>query len=214
MKDVAAEGRTVLFVSHNMAAVASLCERGVLLDGGETTFDGPAQETIEHYLQTIVSTGQTPLHRRADRRGDGSVKMISLRINGPSHDQIIRSSSPLEIKITYRSEKPLSNPRFLLGIYDYTNMRIFLLDSDAASSLPQQLPQEGTVTCTTGNINLTPGRCYINIALFRAGVMADYIGHASSFDVVADNQLKLRKIPFRNEALCVVQHKWDLLTRK
>ena len=213
MSDVAKEGRTVLFVSHNMAAVRSLCEKAFLLNEGKVIFDGSAQEVIKHYLQSVISLESIPLDKRRDRGGDGSARITSLQIRSSTHDQVISSTSGLQITITYQSNKPLSYPRFLIGIYDYSNIRMFLLDSDATGSLPNVLPPEGIVTCTTGPINLAPGRCFINIAFFRAGVMADYIGNAASFDVVGDNRLKLTKIPLRNEAMCVIQHKWELSGR-
>lgn len=49
MQDVAGSGRTVLFVSHNMAAVRALCSRGILLEGGRLTFDDEAGEVVNHY---------------------------------------------------------------------------------------------------------------------------------------------------------------------
>ena len=51
MKDVSSQGRTVLFVSHNLAAVKSLCTRGILMERGRIVFSGSADETVEHYMK-------------------------------------------------------------------------------------------------------------------------------------------------------------------
>jgi lipopolysaccharide transport system ATP-binding protein len=51
MKDVSSKGRTVLFVSHNMSAVKSLCNRGILMERGKVIFTGSADETVEHYMR-------------------------------------------------------------------------------------------------------------------------------------------------------------------
>jgi len=51
MKDVSSQGRTVLFVSHNLAAVKSLCTRGILIEKGRIVFSGSADETVEHYMK-------------------------------------------------------------------------------------------------------------------------------------------------------------------
>lgn len=51
MKDVSSQGRTVLFVSHNMTAVKSLCNRGILMERGKVVFTGSADETVEHYMR-------------------------------------------------------------------------------------------------------------------------------------------------------------------
>lgn len=57
MQDVSrGEGRTVLFVSHNMAAIRSLCHRGIVLDNGEVSFDGIVEDSINHYLSTAIMT--------------------------------------------------------------------------------------------------------------------------------------------------------------
>ena len=60
MGDVSRDGRTVLFVSHNMSAVRQLCERGIVLDGGSRVFDGPVANAIEHYQEHVLrgSDGQ------------------------------------------------------------------------------------------------------------------------------------------------------------
>jgi len=57
MHDVSREGRTVLFVSHNMSAVSRLCNRTILLDGGLLSLDGPTQEVVSRYLSIGRATG-------------------------------------------------------------------------------------------------------------------------------------------------------------
>jgi homopolymeric O-antigen transport system ATP-binding protein len=54
MGDVGRDGRTVLFVSHNMSAVRQLCERGIILDAGSKVFDGPVSKAIEHYQERVL----------------------------------------------------------------------------------------------------------------------------------------------------------------
>jgi lipopolysaccharide transport system ATP-binding protein len=210
MGEVAKEGRTVLFVSHNMAAISSLCERACMLDSGKLIRQGSAQEVIQHYLQSVTSTEVVPLDQRQDRTGDGRVRAVSLQIESADRDKVIRSSSCLKITIGYRSNEPLRYPRFLVGIYDYTNRGIFLLDSDAVGGLPEVLPPEGSVTCVTDPINLTPGRCYVNLAIFKGGVMADYIQYAAWFDVEAEDVYGSGKLPERDWVLCILRHKWFL----
>jgi lipopolysaccharide transport system ATP-binding protein len=210
MGDVAREGRTVLFVSHNMGAVQALCERAFLLDTGRLVIEGTTQKVVQGYLQSVISAEVIPLDQRRDRSGDGSARMVSLRIESTDPDKVIRSSSRLKVTIGYRSEKPVLYPKFLVGIYDYTNAGIFLLDSDAAGGLPQVLPAEGSVTCVTEPINLTTGRCYVNIALMKGGTMADYIQYAGYFDVEAEDVYGSGKVPPRDWVLCVLRHRWSV----
>src|SRR5262249_2440687 len=62
MSGVARQGRTVLFVSHNMGAVSNLCERGILLEAGRIVFSGSARDTIQQY-------NQLTLGNNSDRNG-------------------------------------------------------------------------------------------------------------------------------------------------
>src|SRR3989441_2975957 len=57
MEDFGDEGRTVLFVSHNMQTIAQLCDRVILLDGGQVVRDGPSADVVAHYLQSERGTG-------------------------------------------------------------------------------------------------------------------------------------------------------------
>jgi lipopolysaccharide transport system ATP-binding protein len=79
MQDVSkGEGRTVLFVSHNMAAVRSLCNRGIVLDNGMIDYQGTAEEAIESYLNRSTLSLSSSLYDRIDRCGDGRIRLRNL----------------------------------------------------------------------------------------------------------------------------------------
>ncbi len=85
MGEIGRQGRTVLFVSHSMAAVQSLCRRGIVLDGGRLDYDGPVESAVERYLRgdrlraSFVDLGDV-----AGRGGSGDVRITSFRIEDPS----------------------------------------------------------------------------------------------------------------------------------
>ena len=208
MEDVTKEGRTVLFVSHNMTTIQSLCNRALWLDAGKLIDEGPTQTVVQHYLQSAASTESIPLDQREDRTGDGSVRFVSLSMESTDPDKVIRPMSCLKVTLHYRSEKPLRSPIFMVEICDYTNVGIFVLNSDAVGGLPEVLPPEGHVACRTAPISLTPGRCYINLALLKGAAVADYVPYAGHFDVEADDVYGSGKVPSRNWVLCVLKHEW------
>ena len=78
MSDVAGGGRTVLFVSHNMAAVQRLCDRSIVLSKGSMIFDGPTNKAIDIYLADARQTFAKPLAERTDRAGTGDCIATSL----------------------------------------------------------------------------------------------------------------------------------------
>lgn len=212
MGEVAQHGRTVLFVSHNTAAILSLCEQAFRLDGGKLLDQGPARQVMPAYLQSQLTRGMIPLNRREDRSGDGSIRAESLHIESLDPDRIIRPHSRLQITIQYRGAEPIRYPQFLISIYDYMDTGIFLLHSDSAGGLPEVLPAEGSVTCVTDPINLTPGRCIVHLELMKGNVRADYIPCAGWLDVEAGEAQPggSGTMPPRDWALCLLAHEWRL----
>jgi lipopolysaccharide transport system ATP-binding protein len=208
MGDVARQGRTVLFVSHNMASILALCERVILLNAGTMLKNGPTQDVVREYLKSTISQETVALDQRADRNGDGSARMMSFKIESIESGHLVSSTSRMKFSLAYKSDRPLKHTRFLVTIYDYTNTGIYLFDSDAVGGIPEELPAEGVVTCTTDPINLTPGRCYINLALFRGAALADHIEQAASFDVEADEFYSTGRVPPREWVLCLLKHQW------
>jgi len=80
MEDFGDGGRTVLFVSHNMQAVAQLCHTAVLLDGGKLVRQGPSEEIVAHYLQTSAGAGSSHTWSADEAPGDDLVRLRSVRI--------------------------------------------------------------------------------------------------------------------------------------
>jgi lipopolysaccharide transport system ATP-binding protein len=84
MKDVSGEGRTVLFVSHNMGAVKELCTRALYLKNGEVHKIGETNEIIKDYMSNpvTISSANDFLKDDKSRRGNGEVRFTSIKING------------------------------------------------------------------------------------------------------------------------------------
>ena len=80
MENLSQSGRTVIFVSHNMQAVAQLCDRALLLDGGRIVNDGPSAEIVAEYLQAGHGSGASRVWGELDARGDELVRLRSARV--------------------------------------------------------------------------------------------------------------------------------------
>jgi len=83
MEDIGATGRTVVFVSHQMQAVAQLCDRAILLDGGRVVMDGPSSEVVARHLQTATGTSSSQLWADDESApGDDLVRLRAVRVVG------------------------------------------------------------------------------------------------------------------------------------
>ncbi len=107
MKDVSKkEGRTVLFVSHNMAAVKNLCKTGMILEYGKLSYFGDVDSAVSRYLSSGNYQEKIILKDRSDRKGNINFRFTELILrdnDGKSLSQII-SGEPLLIEMKYASK--------------------------------------------------------------------------------------------------------------
>ena len=108
MGDVAREGRTIVFVSHNMAALRKLCPRAVRIQGGRIVESGNSDEVVNHYLQNgLDSKLETVWNDPQTAPGDHRVRLRSVRVIPQTNsDEPITVHTPLRIEFTYWNYVP------------------------------------------------------------------------------------------------------------
>lgn len=109
MKDVAGEGRTVLFVSHNLGSVKSLCNKGMYMENGQIAFIGGVNEAIEAYLSANLGDEDEDLMNRSDRTGNKKLLVTNIRMFNENNTEVteIMTGDYLKLELTYKSESPL-----------------------------------------------------------------------------------------------------------
>lgn len=129
IQDVGNEGRTVLFVSHNMQAISNLCDRTILLDQGKLTYDGKPAEVIEQYLRgfSLSAEGRSLEDVIGQLPVDPSFKLeeISLTQNGQPAGLYIESGKPLEVGVRYRVLEPMNGLRVNVDLCDDQDTLLF-----------------------------------------------------------------------------------------
>ena len=116
MGEVARAGRTVLFVSHNMAAVKELCGRAILLDGGRVAFEGAATECIGQYLRRVEAA---PVQLETGAR---QIVIGQCRIAHPAGEGI-RSGEPFRVSLSLAGRRA-ANPLLFFILEDFTGATI------------------------------------------------------------------------------------------
>ena len=118
MDDVAQEGRTVLFVSHNMSAILQLTREAILLEGGKLVLRGPSTEVVDHYLSAGFSQSGERAWLPAEVPADAAPFCpLALRIRNPAGTIVdtVRSVEPATLEIEYELERPVTGLR--VGLY-------------------------------------------------------------------------------------------------
>lgn len=118
MSDVAAAGRTVLFVSHNMSAILRLTEETIVLDRGELVYRAPTRQAVDYYMASGFSQSGERTWSAEEIPADAApFKPISIRVRDPKGNilETTQSRQPLEVEIEYELEQPIQGLR--VGLY-------------------------------------------------------------------------------------------------
>src|SRR5688572_13813012 len=109
MRDVASDGRTVLLVSHNMAAVGNLCSRAVVLRSGRVAVDGDVGHAIAEYSAREGSALVGDLRDRHDRGGKGEIRSTSIALRRADGEltRAVRPFEPFDVLVSYEAKVPL-----------------------------------------------------------------------------------------------------------
>jgi lipopolysaccharide transport system ATP-binding protein len=176
MDDVAHQGRTVLFVSHNMAAVKKLCTQGILLEHGSIVKSGTAEAIVEAYSSTQVSS-QAFKPIRIDSLGI-EIQKITLNENEKG---VILPFRPLSIKIEIVAEKAVSGIGMQVIIAsDAIEGTLFTSNTKQTKDMDVRLvPGMNKITCSISRFNLCSGRYKLGFGIDDPNISWHYL----NFDI-------------------------------
>jgi lipopolysaccharide transport system ATP-binding protein len=214
MEDVGREGRTVLFVSHNMAAVSNLCSRAILLEEGRVLEEGSTDAVIGRYLQLSDAEGSVSLRERPDRQGSGALRIERIAFHDAAGGEIpsVAVGAPLTIELDYVSPggSPHRNVVVALGFDTLLGQRVTKLDSQVAGKELDELPPAGTIRCTIPAVPFNAGRYHVTVFVSVGGTIADWVRKAVSLDVVASDFFGSGRSLGTQDGIVVVPHAWEV----
>ncbi len=216
MDDVARTGRTVLFVSHQMAAISALCTRAFLLEGGRLVYRGEVQEVISRYLESANQVVQVPLDQRTDRQGDGRVRFtgIGLQNGGGAAAEMAVSGKPLTILLEYATSdgREARNVDMDVAFYGSVGQLLFFCKTQLARGKFEVIPPRGVVACRIPRFPLPPGRYRYKLWCQVNRIAADKIEDAGVLTVEAGDFYGTGNLPTKNpEGIVMVEHQWELV---
>ncbi|QEF99641.1 Teichoic acids export ATP-binding protein TagH [Stieleria maiorica] len=210
MQDVAQSGRTVLFVSHNAVALRSLCQRGILLQGGRSVMDGPLPEVLDFYLSSLNSVAaQEDLATRTDRGGKGDFRVQAIEIRDEQDVAINTVATGQPTTVAVQISDSVNCPQCALRVYDDKGHFITQFDS-RLNSLEDDLPNVSTdvIRCSVPEVLLMPGHYRVDVELFAEGVRQDQVKAACAIEVIS-GRLHGRPLKDRNNLPSIAHpHRW------
>ncbi len=216
MKDVSTnEGRTILFVSHNMAAIQNICDKCIYMKNGTLVDFNTTELVIPKYLMSSQATSTVMLADRTDRMGNGAIRFQSI-VYKDANGTVINNAqcgSALNIELAV-----LANPKFDLsylvisiGVDDENGQRITHLSNNTTNQVFESF-NEGLLTVKI-HIPVLPFKSgNYTLTLFSSvnGDIADWIQEATTLDVEAGDFFKTGKLPEESQGSFYMNHSFSI----
>ncbi len=189
MHSVSNSGRTVLFVSHQMAAVEHLCSKAIVLQGGGLDFVGTTSNAILRYMELIRETiAQATLGERIARSGSGRITLTDFHLENRDGERIsaVRCGEDVCIALSYVAQDDVRNVDVGISLHDNTGRGLAVIYAEYVDQTFNSIPPKGVFKCLLHNLPLAIGRYSIGARIVENGVEADWPKDGVGFLEVED----------------------------
>ena len=198
------EGRTVLYVSHNMNTIRQLCDRCIVLDKGKIIFEGNVEDSISIYLNSAAADAGSDVDLSSRARPENSTgKAFMHRLQFINHDDgIITRGAELEMKLKWTAKENLDNVKFRMIVRYQDDTAVGLVQSGDMGNYKAEQSQETVFRFDTQM--LAEGRYYFSIALFQHddvgnSIILDHVTRAVSLEIIS---------PMVGDKILNWEHRW------
>ena len=194
MGEVAGQGRTVLFVSHNMAAVMQLTRTGILLDGGRLAAQGPTGEVVQKYLASLKEESGTVYEvlerRRPYSELSRAVELVRLELEG-TPTAFVPAEADLQVLLTVRGNQDVDPFRFSLTISRLDGVAVGNVFAPEEQSIRRG--EQATYRMRLPDLRLAPGMYSCAVAVGQGNHLTsrrefDLLRDVLHFEVLSEGQ--------------------------
>jgi lipopolysaccharide transport system ATP-binding protein len=209
MQDVSKnQGRTVLFVSHNMPSIQKLCNKVIILENGKYAFGGNTEEGIRRYLHQKTSNTGTLLRERKDRIGTGLVRFtdVTIKNNGVSNIGLQTACTAI-FQLHYAIRQTIEDVIFRFMVIDNEDNLRFVCNNFHSAEPIDRISKDGSITLEVNNLPLPNGIYYYHLQVLVDKEISDEIEFVGEFAVEAGDFFRTGKIPGLKGGV-FINHKW------
>jgi lipopolysaccharide transport system ATP-binding protein len=191
MGEVSREGRTILFVSHNMSAIKSLCTRGILVEGGRITHDGTTDEVVNRYLAAgsgMAGTGVIPdsAPRFSDAKGEARVRSVRLTDREGRDVSQLYFGQPFRVGVTFELMKDFADPHLEISISTLDGTQVTYSANTDGGHEPVPMPAGRHEVWADFDCTLLPREYTLDVGIHHNnnGATADFVQRTFDFSVL------------------------------
>jgi lipopolysaccharide transport system ATP-binding protein len=223
MSEVSKGGRTVLFVSHNMAAVENLCQRGILLKQGQLIYDGDSKNAVQQYLTMAtvsnegtsgvidLSNAPTRIAKYKETPDQKSIlqKLELLTDGDQPAPRAVQIGARLAMRFHLHSTRWIPSFTMAIGINNTMSQRVLTLHTVFSPTVGHELSAgESILECEVPSVTLMPGQYNVSFFIDNGDIRLDAVPDAFTLHVVDGDYYGSGRTPF--SGILVSPHNWRL----
>jgi lipopolysaccharide transport system ATP-binding protein len=214
MSEVSKEGgRTVLFVSHNMAAMQNLCNKIIYLEHGQVVSMGNSNEVISNYLRSSMAKHTTILSERTDRIGNGEIRFQSLELCDETGNIVSSLQSgkngSIRIYFTRKNNQILKSLNIAIGVNDDMGDRLTVFNNEVTNQQFINVDKD-CVQIDIYKLPLAKGQYTLVLYSSVENEIADWIQEAVTLDVEAGDFYGSGRLPLEGQGIFYIKHSLEL----
>lgn len=210
MKDISETSRTVIFVSHNQAAVESLCDTCALLQHGELKYFGSTATALNLYRE-MRSSG-TKVMQNSKRLVNSGMALTRATVRSPQTQalNLIKVGDTMELCLEYECNKPYSNVEISVGITTlFQEERAALMNRLTNKRIDFNLGKN-TVNVSVPKFLLGPGEYGVNVMTTSKGITKDWVTSATNFEVDNNDYFGTGNMPPEAYNKYILDQNWEI----
>lgn len=214
MQDISvSDGRTVLFVSHNMAALQSLCNKSMVLSQGKISLPlTSTSEAVAYYLEKVFVRSESRVGDRKDRSGLGEIIIVDFKMTNERGEiqPILISGQKAIFKLYFQCIKKVSSLNLSAAI-SFTNsegLLVTVLASDFLNFYIKTNADHGCIICTIDKLPFSSGQYSMNIILRNHGIIQDWIRDADIIDIENGDYFGTGRTVEASHKSLLIDQKW------
>lgn len=210
------QGKTVIFVSHNIGLISKLCSKAILLDKGGIVTMGKTNQVISKYLS--MGVGQSGgIRNRTDREGSGEMRIVDIYMTNQNNKKIVicSSGSSITFNFVFKLNSPISKIYTGFILRNNTGEPVFTLNSRLTGDEFGLVNKDGKFRCVIQKLHLKPGEYYLNISLMhKLGLGGEYIDNVErAYKFTVDGSLIYHtgEVPHDEHGQYLEEGKWEII---
>lgn len=207
MHSISNSGRTIIFVSHNMASVEALCTRGFMLNEGKLVKVGEINETISHYIAHTDKNSAGQSLENKTREGTGEITLSSVRMLNSGDEEIhsIPCGKTVSFEFGFKKNKRINGiPTFGVSVLNSKGLNVTWLNHKL-TNCEIDLNTTNRITFEIKKINFVPGTYYLTTFIGNHGSPVDWIPKAFTFEVIEGSFYKNGNLPKLEQSIFLTE---------